>query len=170
MPDITLRSMDNVDYVVDELVAFESITVKNIVEDASDGGSRVISLHNVSSAILEKIIQYCTYHVSVRDNVSQLQDGMTKAWDADYVNLDQKTMFELILAADYMNIPGIMTLLCQTVADMITGKTTEVRQLAHTHCRAHGASAAHTYTHEWPVMPTTQLAFSFPPTGNTRTL
>jgi len=34
--------------------------------------------------------------VCVRDNVS--------AWDADFIDIDDKTLFELILAANYMDV------------------------------------------------------------------
>ncbi|MCP6508344.1 hypothetical protein NL478_26625, partial [Klebsiella pneumoniae] len=48
-----------------------------------------------------------------------------KNWDADFVKVDQATLFDLILAANYLNIKGLLDLTCQTVADMIKGKTPE---------------------------------------------
>ncbi|KAL4296437.1 hypothetical protein GQ457_12G030650 [Hibiscus cannabinus] len=53
-----------------------------------------------------------------------------KAWDADFVKVDQSTLFDLILikpslAANYLNIKSLLDLTCQTVADMIKGKTPE---------------------------------------------
>ena len=38
---------------------------------------------------------------------------------------DQSTLFNLILAANFLNIKNLLDLGCQTVADMITGKTPE---------------------------------------------
>lgn len=48
-----------------------------------------------------------------------------KAWDLEFVKVDQATLFDLILAANYLNIKGLLDLTCQTVANMIKGKTPE---------------------------------------------
>ncbi|MCO5580058.1 hypothetical protein L7F22_033924 [Adiantum nelumboides] len=41
-----------------------------------------------------------------------------KHWDADFLKVDQATLFDLIMAANYLNI---QSLLDQCVADMIKG-------------------------------------------------
>ena len=52
-----------------------------------------------------------------------------KKTDLDYVKVDQATLFELILAANYMDIKELLDLCCQTVANMIKGKTpAEIRK------------------------------------------
>ncbi len=43
------------------------------------------------------------------------------------MKVDQATLFDLILAANYLNIKSLLDLTCQTVAQMIKGKTPEVR-------------------------------------------
>ncbi|VAH53405.1 unnamed protein product [Triticum turgidum subsp. durum] len=48
-----------------------------------------------------------------------------KSWDAEFIKVDQATLFDLILAANYLDIKGLLDLTCQTVADMIKGKTPE---------------------------------------------
>ncbi|KAI3944996.1 hypothetical protein MKX01_028378 [Papaver californicum] len=50
-------------------------------------------------------------------------------WDKELVNVDQETLFSLIMAANYLNIKNLLDLTCRTVADMIKGKTPEeIRQ------------------------------------------
>jgi len=46
-------------------------------------------------------------------------------WDANFVDLEQETLFELILAANYMDIKPLLDLTCAKVASMIKGKTPE---------------------------------------------
>ncbi|KAF5187318.1 Skp1-like protein [Thalictrum thalictroides] len=46
--------------------------------------------------------------------------------------MDQATLFELIFAANYLNIKTPLDLLCQAVADMVKDKTPKyVRQTFH---------------------------------------
>ena len=57
------------------------------------------------------------------------EDVIKKEFDLDYVKVDQATLFELILAANYMDIKELLDLCCQTVANMIKGKTpAEIRK------------------------------------------
>jgi len=46
-------------------------------------------------------------------------------WDANFVDLPQETLFELILAANYMDIKPLLDLACAKVASMIKGKKPE---------------------------------------------
>ena len=41
------------------------------------------------------------------------------------VQVDQGTLFELILAANYLDIKGLLDVTCKTVANMIKGKSAE---------------------------------------------
>ncbi|CAM6024493.1 unnamed protein product [Sphagnum balticum] len=123
---VKLKSSDDEMFEVDEAVAFESQAVKNMIEDT--GMDHPIPLPNVSSKILAKVIEYCKYHVdnqkSTDDKPATPEDEI-KAWDQDFVKVDQATLFDLILAANYLNIKNLLDLTCQTVADMIKGKTPE---------------------------------------------
>jgi S-phase kinase-associated protein 1 len=88
----------------------------------------IIPLSSVKSKILDKIIEYCNYHV---ENVIKPLDNDKKStddilpWDLDFCKIDQETLFELILAANYLNIQSLLDLTCKTVANMFKGKTPE---------------------------------------------
>ncbi|XP_023223040.1 S-phase kinase-associated protein 1-like [Centruroides sculpturatus] len=90
----------------------------------------VIPLPNVNSVILKKVIQWATYH---KDDPLPPEDDENKekrtddisSWDADFLKVDQGTLFELILAANYLDIKGLLDVTCKTVANMIKGKTPE---------------------------------------------
>ncbi|XP_012088482.1 SKP1-like protein 1B [Jatropha curcas] len=128
---ITLKSIDGEAFEVDEAVALESQTIKPMIEDdCADNG---IPLPNVTSKILAKVIEYCKKHVETPkydDRSNGGADDELKNWDAEFVKVDQATLFDLILAANYLNIKGLLDLTCQTVADMIKGKTPdEIREI-----------------------------------------
>ncbi|KAA8528772.1 hypothetical protein F0562_036127 [Nyssa sinensis] len=112
-------SLDGEIFEVDEAVALESQTIKHAIEDyfADDG----IPLPNVTSKILSKVIDYCKKHV---ETPKSLDDDL-KAFDAEFVNVDDGTVFDLILAANYLDIKSLLDLTCQAVAEMIKGKTAE---------------------------------------------
>jgi S-phase kinase-associated protein 1 len=46
-------------------------------------------------------------------------------WYAKFVEVEHETLFELMLAANYMDIRPLLDLTCATVASLIKGKTTE---------------------------------------------
>ncbi|KAJ1692620.1 hypothetical protein LUZ63_009318 [Rhynchospora breviuscula] len=135
---ITLKSSDGEEFVVEELVAMESQTIRHMIED--DCAENGIPLPNVTSKILSKVIEYCKKHVdavaassaaaaaegaAAAGASTKSADDELKKWDEDFVKVDQATLFDLILAANYLNIKGLLDLTCQTVADMIKGKTPE---------------------------------------------
>lgn len=95
---VNLMSSEGAMFEVDEAVAFESQAVKNMVEDT--GMDAPIPLPKVSGKILAKVIEYCKYHV---ENQKTSHDEPAtpahdiKAWDAEFVKVDQATLFDLIL-------------------------------------------------------------------------
>ncbi|KAK3132801.1 hypothetical protein QOZ80_6AG0527950 [Eleusine coracana subsp. coracana] len=130
---LTLIGSDGEAFEVEESVAMESQTIKHMIED--DCAAEAIPLPNVSSKILAKVIEFCRKHVQARD--AEAEDGEAssepkkasadelKTYDADFVKVDQAVLFDLILAANYLDIKVLLDLTCQTVADMIKGKTPE---------------------------------------------
>ncbi|GLJ36015.1 hypothetical protein SUGI_0722410, partial [Cryptomeria japonica] len=99
---------------VDEAVAFESETIKNMIEDT--GVESVVPLPNVNSKMDAAKTSEETTAISELD---------VKTWDKEFVKVDQATLFDIIQAANYLNIENLLDLTCQTVADMIKGKTPE---------------------------------------------
>ncbi|KAE9447369.1 hypothetical protein C3L33_20712, partial [Rhododendron williamsianum] len=129
---IVLKSSDGETFEVEEAVAVESQTIKHMIEDNCADTS--IPLPNVTSKILAKVIEYCKRHVeSAAKSEDKAVDDELKTFDTEFVNVDQAVLFDLILvrpsvfdlAANYLNIKSLLDLTCQTVADMIKGKTPE---------------------------------------------
>jgi S-phase kinase-associated protein 1 len=129
---IMLKSSDGEEFKVEEAVVMESQTIRHMIEDkCADNG---ILLPNVNSKILSKVIEYCNKHAQAAKPVADgAADGASalsptedlKNWDAEFIKVDHATLFDLSLAANYLNIKELLHLTCQTIADMIKGKTPE---------------------------------------------
>ncbi|KAG5547660.1 hypothetical protein RHGRI_013379 [Rhododendron griersonianum] len=123
-----LKSSDGETFEVEETVALESQTIKHMIED--DCADNTIPLANITSKILAKVIEYCRKHVEASgagkaaDKDAADEEALEK-WDAKFVEVDQGVLFDLILAAENLKIKSLLDLTCQTVADMIKGKTPE---------------------------------------------
>jgi S-phase kinase-associated protein 1 len=126
MSKVKLSSSDGQIFEVDEEAALQSVTIKNMIEDT--GSDAIVPVPNVDSNILAKVVEYCKYHVAAEaktnDKPAKTEEEI-KQWDNEFVKVDQPTLFGLILAANYLNIKSLLDLGCQTVANMIKGKTPE---------------------------------------------
>ena len=104
MAKYKLKSLDNEIFEVDEEVALQSDTVKNMVEDVDQSSANEpIPLPNVSGRILAKVIEYCKYHSDAKKGSTPERTAPTeddiKAWDQEFVKVDQATLFDLILVS-----------------------------------------------------------------------
>eukprot|EP00054_Salpingoeca_dolichothecata_P031679 m.264263 g.264263 ORF g.264263 m.264263 type:complete len:172 (+) comp27626_c0_seq1:106-621(+) len=128
---VKLMSSDHKEFEVEASVAKMSITIKNMLDDLGWSGEddTPIPLPNVTGAILEKVIQYCKQHkddpiLTEEEQLEKRSEEIT-GWDADFVKVDQGTLFEMILASNFLDIKPMLDLTCKTVANMIKGKTPE---------------------------------------------
>ncbi|KAH3732118.1 cytosolic glycoprotein FP21 [Pelomyxa schiedti] len=114
-------------------IAKMSVTIKNMLDDLGETNAP-IPLPNVTVKILNKVLEYCTYHHAnpspddKRDEKERRLDDIAP-WDLEYTKVDQETLFQLILAANYLDIKPLLDLTCKTVALMMKGKTpAEIRK------------------------------------------
>ncbi|MFS7949655.1 putative S-phase kinase-associated protein [Helianthus anomalus] len=126
---IMLKSSDGETFEIEEVVALESQTIKHMIED--DCANTTIPLPNVTGKIMSMVVEYCKKHVqSTNTKGKTVVDDDLKAFDSEFVSVDQDTLFDLILAANYLNIKSLLDLTCKTVADMVKGKSTkEIRKM-----------------------------------------
>jgi len=124
---VTLATMDGETVEVDKDIASKSILIKGIIDDS--GCEDEIPLPAIKKAILDKIIEYCTYinanpppEIDKPLRSNNLADVVSE-WYASFVNLDQEVLFELILAANFMDIKSLLELSCAKVASLIKGMT-----------------------------------------------
>jgi S-phase kinase-associated protein 1 len=102
-----------------------------IDEDNDDEDTQNVPLPNVKSNVLTKVIEFCKHYQTeaMTDIEKPLKSSnmseVVQEWYAQFVDVDQELLFELILAANYMDIKPLLDLTCATVASMIKGKTPE---------------------------------------------
>eukprot|EP00753_Platysulcus_tardus_P015591 PLAT5111.1.p2 GENE.PLAT5111.1~~PLAT5111.1.p2 ORF type:complete len:179 (+),score=73.71 PLAT5111.1:32-538(+) len=127
---VSLVSKDGDKFEVEREVAVMSELVAAMLAESSDEDQE-IPLPNVKSSVLAKVISYCKYH---KDRPPEEIEKPLKSanmhevvceWDANFVEIEQELLFELILAANYMDIKSLLDLTCAKVASMIKGKTPE---------------------------------------------
>jgi len=130
---LSLKASDGETFEVPREVAMQSELVKTMWEGDKD--ETEIPLPNVKPQILKKVIEYMSYHNS--NPADEIEKPLKSAnmrevvseWDATFVEIEQETLFELILAANYMDIKSLLDLTCAKVASMIKGKNPEeIRQ------------------------------------------
>lgn len=124
---ITLSSQEGTNFRVLKKIALISITIKNLVEDI--GEADTIPLPNVSENTLKKVIEYCTWHYEnpspVNEDGTPGEHKEAEEFDQEFIKMENAPLFELILAANYMDIKALLDLSCKTVANMLKGKTVE---------------------------------------------
>lgn len=104
---VQLVSSDGVKFDVSTMTARRSVTIANMLDDIGDEAGTSIPVPNVTGPILAKVLEFC---------------NSQEPWEP---KVDQTTLFELILAANYLDIAPLLDLLCVTVVGMIRGKSTE---------------------------------------------
>ncbi|KAL6869532.1 E3 ubiquitin ligase complex SCF subunit scon-3 [Amphichorda felina] len=131
---IWLQSSDQATIEVDRTVVERSMLIKNLLEDLGADNitaTNPIPVQNVNEAVLRKVIEWCEHH---RNDPMQSQDDESDArkktteieeWDQKFMQVDQEMLFEIILAANYLDIKPLLDVGCKTVANMIKGKSPE---------------------------------------------
>jgi len=129
---LTLNSSDGAELKVDRVVAERSILIKNLLEDLPEASTtEAIPIPNVNETILKKVFEWCDHHKNDPPaSADEETDSRKKStdideWDQKFMAVDQEMLFEIILAANYLDIKQLLDVGCKTVANMIKGKSPE---------------------------------------------
>ncbi|XP_023549855.1 S-phase kinase-associated protein 1-like [Cucurbita pepo subsp. pepo] len=122
MRTFQLKSSDNKIFKVSEEIAIQSAVIKSFLEDfGSDSDEIVIPLPNVSGRILEIVIEWIVKHADDELTKEEVQD-----WENKFMNdLNMEVTTELVMAANYLEVIGLLHRTCQSIADQISGKSPE---------------------------------------------
>lgn len=111
---VTLISSDGKSFRVDSELVKQSTTIKNMLDDIGHEVAQKsgIDLPNVSSEVLQLVLEY----LKAPQKEGSLKDGD---------KLSQSTVFEVIQAANYLDIKWLLDASCLLIASMIKGKSPE---------------------------------------------
>jgi S-phase kinase-associated protein 1 len=113
-------------------VASLSELVKTTIDDDDDDGeTQDVPIPNVKAATLTKVLEFCTHYQT--EEMTPIQtplksskiDDLVQPWYAAYVQVDQSLLFELVTAANFMDIKPLLDLTCLAVSVFIKGKSAE---------------------------------------------
>jgi S-phase kinase-associated protein 1 len=77
----------------------------------------------VKEKVLSKVVNYCIH--SLENPAKEGEKEEITPWEQQFCAIDQATLFELILAANYLDVKPLLDLTCRSVASMIKAKTPE---------------------------------------------
>jgi len=113
----------------------KSAMMCNLVRSIIEGDSEVktIEIKKVSSPILKLIVEYLQHHkgkqpaeIAKPIRSVKMEKIVEDEWDATFINKQPKrTIFQIILGANYMDIKSLLHLGCAKIATMIKGKSPE---------------------------------------------
>ncbi|KAF2860938.1 E3 ubiquitin ligase SCF complex, Skp subunit [Piedraia hortae CBS 480.64] len=127
---VTLTSSDGVEMKTTRKVIERSTVIKDMFGDLG-ASSEPIPIMNVTENVLRKVLEWCIHHQN--DPPASLEDDSDSRkkttdideWDQKFMQVDQEMLFEIILAANYLDIKALLDIGCKTVANMIKGKSPE---------------------------------------------
>lgn len=128
-----LTSKDGKDFDVNKKNVMISKLISTMVE--ADTTATKVQVPAVDAKIMEHIVSYCNHHGGQEPPIIEkplrskvMADVVKDKWDAEFIDKvgeDLATLYELILAANYMDITGLLHLGCAKVASLIKGQPLE---------------------------------------------
>lgn len=130
---VDLISKEGTKFTVNRKDAFISTLVRTALEN--DDKATEVPVPATSTPILEMIVQYMKEHKGEEPPIIEkplrsriMKDVCPYKWDADFIDRagePRQQLYDLILAANYMDIKSLLHLGCAKVASMIKGQPLE---------------------------------------------
>lgn len=130
---VKLLTADDQELEVSRASANMSVTLKSMIEDlGEDSITQGIIVPNVTEKVAKLAFAFCDLYRAnpvPQPSTDEKRTDTLAPWAVQFLEVDQSTLFELILAANYLDIKPLLDATCMTVANMIKGKTPEeIRQ------------------------------------------
>ncbi len=122
-----------------EVAKMSNLVINTLGEDGEDEDEDDIEIivSRVKTSVLKKVIEYCYHYRNVEEmtNIetplpsSKIED-VVQDFYVQFCKVSEKMLFELVTAANFMDIKPLLDLSCFAVAVLLKGKTdSEIRQI-----------------------------------------
>ncbi|CAE6502611.1 unnamed protein product [Rhizoctonia solani] len=129
--EVIFQTSDNETLAVD-WEAFRKFGIYAPQDDPNARPRDPIPLPNVNLATLKKVVEYClhTKEETTLEEFDPLYDDppskrKASEWESKFMQVDEKMLFDIILAANFLDIKPLLELGTKTVSESIKGKTPE---------------------------------------------
>ena len=117
-----------------------SITIKNMMESVAEESEQneALTLTNavLTEKVLKKVIEWIEFHWDDPepdedfDEDKERRNKELSYWDKQFIDVDNRLLYDIIEAANFLDIPGLIEVGSRWICTNIKGKTcTEVRQI-----------------------------------------
>lgn len=124
---LILLSRENTQVPCLREAALLSRTIASFLDGTEEGEALAIPLPNVPTAILLRVVEYLERRWAACGNGSDVPPAHAE-WEQQFARnpaqFHQETI-DILLAANFMDVPSLVTLCCQDLASHIKGKTPE---------------------------------------------
>lgn len=151
---ISILSNEGDVFSVEKSIIDFCLTIKNMLEDLGTDDDFPIPLPNVSTEITQKMFEFCEY---IYFNPEEM--NLLEAWNNDrafvtplppwfeqYINIEHKKVFDLILATNYLDISLLLNFCCKYVASLIRNKNPDELKALFAPAEAQSVAAAEAVT------------------------
>jgi S-phase kinase-associated protein 1 len=137
--EIRIQSSDKEEFTVSINVAKKMNTIRTMLEDLGiedDEENEVketLPLTTIEGKVLKKVIEWCEKRINDKepnlDKLGENPDGSRKIrqlietdnWDKSFLAVEIPFLMDIIRAANYLHVPGLIELTCSNVARMLKG-------------------------------------------------
>ena len=119
MSSVKLKSSDGKIFTVAAAIVKQMVTIQTMIDHEDEDSDEVTPIPTVNSQVLEKIIQWTEYHKIDHEMAEKI------AWNTQYFNIDLSEIFEIIIAADYLEVKTLLNESCRNVLVNNKWKTIE---------------------------------------------
>lgn len=105
--------------------------LKDMLEnaEAAEEDENETPISHVNASVLRKVLQWTEHHKDDApvdyDDGEKRKAAVISEWDAEFLKVEDSMLFDLILAANFLNVKGLLEVAAKTLAAKFEQKTAE---------------------------------------------
>ncbi|CAN6193755.1 unnamed protein product [Urochloa humidicola] len=92
------------------------ITIRNAIDN------KIVQLPYVPGKVIAMVFEYCIKHAAAVSSGEAANEEL-RSFDEEFIDVDQFMLYDLLVAAYYLQVQGLLDLACQEVCDRLEDKT-----------------------------------------------